>query len=134
MFLAYGEGGSCQKEEEIDMSDTQLCVVIEKESRSRLRREADKRGVSVSQIVRSIISDGIERIDGVYVTVDKAILEQILATMFGIEEMVFRGFMANVLPKIGDEKERARVLESIDPTAMKKAKDMLKGAKKGAKR
>ena len=65
MFLAYGEGGSCQKEEEIDMSDTQLCVVIEKESRSRLRREADKRGVSVSQIVRSIISDGIERIDGV---------------------------------------------------------------------
>ena len=116
------------------MSDTQLCVVIEKESRSRLRREADKRGVSVSQIVRSIISEGIERIDGVYVSVDRAILEQILATILGIEEMVVRGFMANVLPKLGDEKERAKVLESIDPNAMKKAKDMLKGAKKGAKR
>jgi len=111
------------------MSDRQLSVTLGNIFRSRLRREADKRGLSVSQLVRALLTEGIERIDGVYVTVDRDILETILAMIFGIEEMVVRGFVANVLPKITDEKERIRVLESIDPNAMKKAKDLLDRAK-----
>jgi hypothetical protein len=117
------------EEKEIDMSERQLSVTLGNIFRSRLRREADKRGLSVSQLVRALLTEGIERIDGVYVTVDRDILETILAMIFGIEEMVVRGFVANVLPKITDEKERIRVLESIDPNAMKKAKDLLDRAK-----
>ena len=111
------------------MSERQLSVTLGSIFRSRLRREADKRGMSISKFVRAVLTEGIERIDGVQVTVDRDILETILAMIFGIEEMVVRGFIANVLPQITDEKERIRVLESIDPNAMKKAKGLLDGAK-----
>ena len=46
------------------MSVSQLSIVLDKKFRARLKHEADRKGVSVSQLARAILTDGVERISG----------------------------------------------------------------------
>ena len=51
------------------MREKQVAVVLDKKTKSLLRTEAGRRGITISQLTRELISDGLDVIGGLKVAI-----------------------------------------------------------------
>lgn len=107
------------------MREKQVSVVLDRKTKTRLRTAAGKKEMTISQLTRELISEGLDLMGGVNVAINGDVLEEILVTIYGVEEMVVRGFLDPTVSPKADDKTRLKILYSVDSNARNKAKKLL---------
>ena len=59
------------------MSDIRVSAVLDRKTKTRLRTEAGKKEMSISQLAKELVCEGLDLMDGVKVAIDRDVLEEI---------------------------------------------------------
>jgi len=100
----------------------------------RLRAAAHRLGMTVSKYVRGVLEEKLNRdqIDpklplsrGEFEAKIRPVLEELSIAIFGIEELVIRGFMDPIVSKNASEETKIGVLKSAGANSRQKTKELL---------
>ena len=108
------------------MSKGQTTVFLDRVTKERLRAAASRQNLSMSQVAKVLIGEGLDRLEDGNGTFPRLILEEMLISLFSIEETVVRGFFdQRVKPNVNKEKSK-KILDEIDSQATKRLNTVLK--------
>ena len=109
------------------MSKGQTTVWLGEETKKRLRLFAARRNAKISQLAKELIIEGLDRIDGGLGEVKRAVLEEVLIAIFGIEQIVLKGFLDPRMRQDAEKRTKRKLLFEVDTEARRKTRELLGG-------
>jgi len=116
------------------MAINQIAVRVSDVLMGRLKSASHRIGLTVSEFVRSVLEEKLnkDQLDpkipltrGEFEAKIRPILEELSIAIFGIEELVIRGFMDPIVSKNATEATKVGVLKSAGANSRKKTKTLL---------
>ena len=107
------------------MSSSQISVAVDQWLRDRLRISAARQNMTVSELVRVFIRDGLDRPNEPQVVLSYETLEEIMIAIFDSEELIVRMYMEPSRPQKPDEKMRRKIVGAAEGRARKKVTELL---------
>ena len=116
------------------MNANQITVRVSEVLIGRLQAAAHRLGMTVSKYVRDVLENKLNRdqLDpklpltrGEFEEKMRPVIEELLIAIFGIEELIVRGFMDPIVSKDATEDTKVGVLKSAGANSRKKTKKLL---------